>query len=82
VNVPERALGPRLPVPAATNLREEGKRYKGGTDAILGVLDKVLEWFSVEVYDRIRVCLCLCSKGEIRGCFLSATGAGEPVEED
>jgi hypothetical protein len=34
------------------------------------------------VYDRIRVCVCLCSKGEIRGCFLSATGAGEPVEED
>jgi hypothetical protein len=28
------------------------------------------------------VCVCLCSKGEIRGCFLSATGAGEPVEED
>jgi hypothetical protein len=28
------------------------------------------------------VCECLCSKGEIRGCFLSATGAGEPVEED
>jgi hypothetical protein len=27
-------------------------------------------------------CVCLCSKGEIRGCFLSATGAGEPVEED
>ncbi|KAH0818599.1 hypothetical protein GEV33_004192 [Tenebrio molitor] len=35
-NVPERALGPRLPVPAATNLREKGKRYKGGTDAIFG----------------------------------------------
>jgi hypothetical protein len=28
------------------------------------------------------VCVCLCSKGEIRGCFLSATGGGEPVEED
>jgi hypothetical protein len=26
--------------------------------------------------------VCLCSKGEIRGCFLSATGVGEPVEED
>jgi hypothetical protein len=24
----------------------------------------------------------LCSKGEIRGCFQCATGAGEPVEED
>jgi hypothetical protein len=38
-NVPERALGPRLPVPAATNLREEGRRYKGETDAMLEVLD-------------------------------------------
>ncbi|KAH0812006.1 hypothetical protein GEV33_010784 [Tenebrio molitor] len=43
-NVPERALGPRLPVPAATNLRKEGKRYKGGTDAILEVLDQVLDY--------------------------------------
>jgi hypothetical protein len=32
-NVPEGALEPRLPVPAATNLREEGN--KGGTDAML-----------------------------------------------
>jgi hypothetical protein len=28
------------------------------------------------------VCVCLCSKGEIRGCFPRATGVGELVEED
>jgi hypothetical protein len=29
------------------------------------------------------VCVCVCAqRGEIRGCFLTATGVGEPVEED
>ncbi|KAH0816039.1 hypothetical protein GEV33_006753 [Tenebrio molitor] len=70
VNIPERALGPRLSVPAASIRREEGKIYKGGTDAILEVLDQLLDRFSTSSGQRLRPIRC-------------ATGAGEqPVEED
>ncbi|KAJ3618143.1 hypothetical protein MTP99_006169 [Tenebrio molitor] len=56
----------------------KGKRKKGGTDAIFrGARQGSRFTFTTE-----SVCVCLCSKGEIRGCFLSATGVGEPVEED
>ncbi|KAH0820730.1 hypothetical protein GEV33_002061 [Tenebrio molitor] len=56
----------------------KGKRKKGGTDAIFrGARQGSRFTFTTE-----SVCACLCSKGEIRGCFLSATGVGEPVEED
>jgi hypothetical protein len=37
-----------------------GKDIKGGTDAILEVLDK----FSVEVYDRVRVCVFVLKGGD------------------
>jgi hypothetical protein len=37
-----------------------GKDIKGGPDAILEVLD----WFSVEVYDRIRVCVFVLKGGD------------------
>jgi hypothetical protein len=41
-----------------------GKDIKGGTDAILEVLDRVLDKFSVNIYDRIRVCVFVLKGGD------------------
>ncbi|KAJ3634632.1 hypothetical protein MTP99_007579 [Tenebrio molitor] len=52
--------------------RVGAKDIKGGTDAILEVHGS-----------RPIPCVCVCAqRGEIRGCFPSATGVGETVEED
>jgi hypothetical protein len=70
IKLVKRALGPRLPVPVATKLREMGKRYK--------------RWNRrhFQGFTTVAPCVCVCvQRREIRGCFHSATGVGEPVEE-
>jgi hypothetical protein len=59
------------PVPAASIRREEGKICKGGTDAILGVLDRFStgsRLVLVRGYDRSG-CECCVQRGRLGGVF-------------